>query len=55
MSMRTVTVVTLDGAAAMEEPEYKYVNLDRPYVYAIVDTESGTPLFIGNVTDPTAE
>ena len=50
-----VTVVTLDAAAAMEEPEYKYVNLDRPYVYAIVDTESGTPLFIGNVTDPTAE
>ncbi len=29
----------------------EYVILDRPFVYAIVDTESGLPLFIGVVTE----
>lgn len=34
-----------DCAAAMEEP--KYVILDRPFVYAIVDTETNLPVFFG--------
>lgn len=45
-----VTVVTKDVATAMEdEPEYKVVYLDRPFAYAIVDAESGSPIFIGTV------
>ena len=30
---------------------FKTINLDRPFVYAIVDTESGLPLFMGAVKD----
>ena len=37
------------GSAAPLEP--KYVYLDRPFVYAIVDTETGLPLFVGVVTE----
>ena len=37
------------GNAAPVEP--KYVYLDRPFVYAIVDNATGLPLFIGVVTD----
>ena len=35
--------------AAPMEP--KYVYLDRPFVYAIVDTKTGLPLFVGVVTE----
>ncbi|MBQ9150707.1 MAG: serpin family protein [Clostridia bacterium] len=38
-----------DKAAAPEE--MKYVYLDRPFVYAIVDNATGLPLFVGVVTD----
>ena len=31
--------------------ELKYVCLDRPFVYAIVDNATGLPLFVGVVTD----
>ncbi len=37
------------GSAAPMEP--KYVYLDRPFVYAIVDTGTGLPLFVGVVTE----
>ena len=30
--------------------EPKYVYLDRPFVYAIVDNATGLPLFVGVVT-----
>jgi serpin B len=30
------------------------LDLDRPFIFAIVDTESGAPLFLGRVTDPSA-
>ncbi len=36
------------GSAAPMEP--KYVYLDRPFVYAIVDNATGLPLFMGVVT-----
>ncbi len=36
------------GSAAPMEP--KYVYLDRPFVYAIVDNATGLPLFVGVVT-----
>ncbi len=37
------------GSAAPMEP--KYVYLDRPFVYAIVDNATGLPLFMGVVTN----
>ena len=43
------TVVEMKCEAVMEtEPvEVKYINLDRPFVYAIVDNNTGMPLFLG--------
>lgn len=32
-------------------PDFYYVTLDRPFVYAIVDNQTGLPLFIGAVTN----
>ncbi len=45
-----VTAVMMDAAAApdFEEPVYKYVTLDRPFVYMIVDYKN-IPLFMGTV------
>lgn len=45
-----VTVVTVDKATAVyEENEPKVVRLDRPFVYAIIETETGMPVFMGVV------
>lgn len=46
-----VTVIAMkDAAAAFEEPkEQYYVNLDRPFVYMILDPSGELPLFIGVV------
>jgi len=42
------TAVAMDVAGAMPiEEEIYYVYLDRPFVYAIVDTETGLPIFLG--------
>ncbi|MGN0435222.1 MAG: serpin family protein [Wujia sp.] len=41
-------IETNDGCEVVEEPP-KNVILDRPFVYAIVDTETGLPIFIGAV------
>ena len=43
------TVVEMKDECVMIEPEPKYVYLDRPFVYAIIDTDNGTPIFIGAV------
>ena len=45
-----VTGVIVDKASAVypTKPE-KNVDLDHPFVYAIIDTQSGIPLFIGTV------
>ena len=42
-----VTIVGVRDGAAMPDPETKYVYLDRPFVYFIVDTNTNTPLFMG--------
>lgn len=44
-----VTAVSVDGneAFVVEEPEQVY--LDRPFIYTIVDTDTGIPIFIGVV------
>lgn len=45
-----VTAVEMDKETAMIEPETPpVVNLDRPFVYAIIDTHTGIPIFIGTV------
>ncbi len=43
-----VTVVDVCGSSMI--PEYKYVYLDRPFVYIIMDNTYNVPLFIGAVT-----
>lgn len=43
-----VTAVTMaDATAVQEHKEPKQVILDRPFVYAIIDTASGIPVFMG--------
>ena len=46
-----VTVIDVKGESCAPEPELeiKEVILDRPFVFAIVDTETGTPVFAGVV------
>ena len=46
-----VTVVEMDKNSAMDPGEIKTVYLDRPFIYMIVDTENGIPLFIGAMRD----
>ena len=43
--------VTWGDAAAEGVPDYRYVTLNRPFVYAIVDNATGLPLFLGTVTN----
>lgn len=43
-----VTAVMVDAAAMIEDP--KYVNLDRPFMYMIIDTATNLPIFMGTVT-----
>ncbi len=39
-----------DGCTAVAEPiEYIYVILDRPFIYGIIDNETGLPIFLGCV------
>lgn len=46
------TLVTMKAESApIEEQLVKEVTLDRPFVYLIVDSQSGLPLFMGTVTD----
>ena len=43
-----VTAVIMAPESAMPGPTKFYrVELDRPFIYAIIDTESGLPIFIG--------
>ena len=48
----TSVVVDAGCAAPVEEP--KTVLLDRPFLYAIWDTEANLPVFLGTLTDPAA-
>ena len=49
------TAVEAGAKADFSEPEYKEVILDRPFVFAIMDTASGLPVFIGTVCDPSVQ
>ena len=42
-----VTMVAMTGGGMMSDP--KVVNLDRPFVYAIIDNATNLPLFIGSL------
>ena len=45
-----VTAITLDTCNAIEVSNPPmYITLDRPFVYAIVDNETGLPVFLGCV------
>lgn len=43
-----VSAAQIDGGSAPPDKIYT-VTLDRPFVYAIVDTETALPLFLGAV------
>jgi serpin B len=45
------TVVMMEGATAMEDEPIE-VTIDRPFIFAIRDTETGTLLFLGRLLDP---
>lgn len=46
-----VTAVISEKSAAMPVEQPKEVRLTRPFVYAIIDTRTNLPLFIGAQTD----
>lgn len=48
------TVVGMVETMSLYEPEIKTVHLDRPFVYAIIDTETQMPIFLG-VTESVEE
>lgn len=47
------TVIEMAMGAAMN-PDIKYVTLDRPFLYMIVDMEQGFPIFFGTMEDMAA-
>lgn len=49
-----ITGVTMDKAAAVEieEPEIKYVVMDEPFIFLIIDEETQSVLFEGIVNNP---
>ncbi len=44
-------VIMAKTTAIRQEKEPVYVTLDRPFVYGILDTETGMPLFIGTLDE----
>ena len=42
-------VVMTSESCVMEEETPPHVILDRPFVYAIIDTNTGLPIFLGTV------
>ena len=49
-----VTAVMVMECAVEEPPQPKYVFLDRPFIYMILDRKTNLPVFIGYVLHPTA-
>ena len=45
----TAVEMTCESCAEPEQREIKEVILDRPFVYAIIDTNTGLPIFMGTV------
>jgi len=46
------TMITMAEGAMIEPPQPVELTLDTPFLYAIVDMESGVPLFIGCMDNP---
>ena len=46
------TVVAVLAGGAMEPQDTHWINFDHPYLYAVVDTTTGIPLFIGQMDVP---
>lgn len=44
-----VTAVMMECTSAMPPQDLIYLRFDRPFVYGIVDLETGTPLFLGTM------
>ena len=42
------TMISMDAGGAML-PEHRVVDLDRPFVYAIIDNATNLPIFIGTL------
>ena len=42
-----VTAISIKSEGAIMDLEFYRVELDRPFIYAIIDTENGLPIFIG--------
>ncbi len=47
-----VTAIMVKVTSMMMPIEYREVNLDRPFLYAIVDNATATPIFIGTFAAP---
>ena len=45
------TAVEVNGKGAMPM-EPKEIILDRPFVYMLIDVETGVPFFVGILNDP---
>ncbi len=48
-SAATIIEATMAGDVELSIPEYRYVECNRPFVYAVVDTATMAPVFIGTV------
>ena len=46
------TAIVMDTAMAVEAPEPVEIALDRPFLLAIRDRDTGAILFLGRVVDP---
>ena len=49
------TAVVMRTAAAMRPPPLVTMVVDRPFLFAIIDTATGLPVFLGQVSHPAAE
>lgn len=45
------TIVEAPAAGAFE-PDFYVIDLNRPFIYMLIDTETNLPLFVGAMTDP---
>jgi serpin B len=49
------TAITMRPMALRRAPEPIPLTVDRPFLFAIYDTATGLPLFLGQVTRPSTE
>ena len=51
----STAVIMTEATAELKDEKPKTVYLDRSFLFAIMDTELGVPVFIGTVCDPTVQ